>query len=214
LITLWGRVSSANVQKVLWALEEIGLPHEHVELGGRFGGLDTAEFAAMNPNRRVPVLRDGDLVLWESHAILRYLCARYAAGTLWPEDVRRRAPVDQWTDWTATTLQPAWIGLFWQFVRTPADKQNARAIARAHDLTVTALRIMDANLADKAFLAGDSLTYADIAAGVCLYRWTTMDVERPSLPHIEAWHARLLKRPAFVRTVCVSYAELLDRLAF
>src|SRR5690349_16958947 len=118
-ITVWGRLDSVNVQKVVWALGELGLAYEHVPAGGKFGGLDAPAYRAMNPNGKVPTLRDGELVVWESHAIVRYLAATYGAGTLWPADPKARAITDQWTDWTATTFQPAWIEVFWKFVRTP-----------------------------------------------------------------------------------------------
>ena len=125
-ITLWGRISSANVQKVRWALAELGLAYEHIPVGGKYGGNREPAYLALNPNGLVPTLRDGDLVLWESHAILRYLAATYGAGSLWPESPSARAIVDQWTDWTATTFQPAWIGAFWQVVRTPNEQQSGR----------------------------------------------------------------------------------------
>jgi glutathione S-transferase len=213
-ITLWGRLNSSNVQKAVWALEELGLAYDHVPLGGSFGGLDDPAYRAMNPNGKVPTLRDGDLVLWESHAIVRYLAARYGAGGLWPAEAVERAVVDQWTDWTATTFQPAWIELFWRFVRTPREQHDPRAIGQALMLTLQAFAILDRRLGEAPFLAGQALTYADIAAGVSLYRWTTMAIERPVLPNVEAWHRRLLDRPGFRKAVCVPYDELVGRIAF
>lgn len=210
-VIVWGRASSANVQKVVWALEEMGTPYERKDLGGRFGGLDTPQFGAMNPNRLVPVLQHGEFVLWESHAIVRYLAAIFGAGTLWPTDPQARGIVDQWTDWTASTFQPAWLGVFWLTVRTPPDKHDQAAIADAIDKTVSAFRIMERQLETSPYLAGDHLTYADIVAGASLYRWFTMDIERPSLPAVEAWHQRMLARPAFEKAVCVSYEELRAR---
>ena len=213
-LTLWGRASSANVQKTLWALEELSVPYAHQLVGGSHGGLDDPHYRAMNPNGLVPTLQDGDLTVWESHATLRYLAARFGQNTLWREDPRQRAIVDQWTDWTATTFQPAWIAVFWLFVRTPKEQHDAKAIAAAHGRTIAALKILDANLAERDFLAGNSLSYADIAAGVALYRWFTMDIERPAMPGVELWYKRLQERPAFRKAVMVSYAELVGRLAF
>ena len=213
-LTLWGRANSANVQKTLWALGELGVSYEHRLVGGAHGGLDTPEFRAMNPNGLVPVLQDDELTLWESHATLRYLAAAYGADGLWPSDPRQRAMADQWTDWTATTFQPAWISLFWLLVRTPEDQHDLQAIAAAHAKTTAALRILDANLAERDYLAGDLLSYADIAAGVSLYRWFSMDIDRPAMPGVENWYRRLQERPAFRRAVMVSYDELVGRLAF
>jgi glutathione S-transferase len=213
-ITLWGRLNSANVQKAVWALEELALPYEHIPAGGSFGGLDSAEFLAMNPNGRVPVLCDEDLTLWESHAIVRYLSAEYGSGLLFPLEAVERAPVDQWTDWVATTFQPAWINLFWDFVRTPVAQHDKAKVERGIAATIKCLEMMEQRLRHARFLGGRQFTYADIVAGVAMYRWTTMAIERPSLPAVAAWHQRLLERPAFRKAVCLPYDELVGRLEF
>ncbi len=98
-LRVWGRRSSFNVQKVLWVLDHLGLDHQHTEVGGKFGGLDTLEFRRLNPHGKVPVLADGEVVIWESHTILRYLAARYGSGTLWREDAAERTHLDRWLDW-------------------------------------------------------------------------------------------------------------------
>ena len=212
-ITVWGRLNSINVQKVIWALEETGVAYDHVPLGGKFGGLDDPAYRAMNPNGKVPTLRDGDLVVWERHAIVRYLAATHGAA-LWAADAKGRAIADQWTDWTATTFQPAWIDLFWLFVRTPTAQHDKVAIGKALAASFSAYGILDQRLATTPFLAGDVLTYADIVAGVSMYRWMTMEIQRPDLPHLAAWYQRLNARPAFQRAVCVSYADMVGRLTF
>lgn len=207
-ITVHGRASSANVQKVVWALEEMKLPYERLDVGGKFGGTDTPDFGAMNPNRLVPVLTDGNLTIWESHAILRYLAGSYSVGNFWPEDPAERATIDQWTDWTASTFQPAWLKVFMLVVRTAPQNQDKEAIAKAVADTGECLKIMNEALADRPFLAGEALSYADFAAGVSLYRWTTMEIERPEFEHVTAWHERLLEREAFAKSVNISYEEL------
>jgi glutathione S-transferase len=213
-ITLWGRLTSSNVQKAVWALGELKLDYKHIPLGGRYGGNRLPDYLAMNPNGLVPTLRDGPLVIWESHAILRYLCAEYGSNTLFPPAPAERAPVDQWTDWTATTFQPARIRLFWFLVRTPAAEQDRVAIDKALADTNQSFDIMEKRLGEAPYLGGAHLTYADMAAGVAMYRWTTMRIDRPVRPNVEAWHARLLDRPAFVKAVNVDYEELRGRLTF
>jgi glutathione S-transferase len=211
-ITLWGRDTSANVQKVRWALAELGLKHEHVQLGGKYGGLTDPAYLALNPNGLVPTLRDGDLVLWESHAIVRYLAARYGAGSLWPERVIERAECDRWTDWTATTFQPAWIDVFWKFYRTAPEKRDAAAIAASQAKTEACLALIDSQLERTRFLAGDGLTYADLVAGIPLFRWTTMGLSgRRSHPNVERWHAELHARAPYRETVEVDYSEMAGR---
>ena len=213
-ITLWGRLNSANVQKAVWALEELALPYEHIPAGGSFGGLDTPDFLAMNPNGRVPVLRDEGLTLWESHAIVRYLSAEYGSGLLFPLEPVDRAPVDQWTDWVATTFQPAWIAVFWDLVRTPPAQHDRGRIERGIAATLRCFAMLEQRLRDMPYLGGRDFTYADIVAGVALYRWTTMDIDRPDLPAVAAWHQRLKERPAFQKAACVPYDDLVGRLDF
>lgn len=210
-MTLWGRANSANVQKAVWALEELKLPYRRVDVGGKFGGLDTPEYGKLNPNRLIPVLKDGDLTLWESHAIVRYLAAQYGAGGLWPTSPVERALCDQWTDWVATSFQSAWIGVFMQLVRTAPSKRDQRAVDAATDKANAAFAILDSALKDRAFICGDKLTYADIPLGAALYRWSKMDVKRTNVPHVDAWHARLRARPAFVKGVEVDFSDLVAK---
>jgi glutathione S-transferase len=213
-ITLWGRLNSANVQKAVWVLEELELPYEHVPLGGSHGGNDTPEYLAMNPNGLVPTLRDGDVTVWESHAVVRYLSAEYGSGLLFPMEARDRAVVDQWTDWTATTFQPAWISVFWSKVRTPVERQDQAAINRSVAATNRCFEMMELRLGKVPYLGGDQFTYADIVAGAAMYRWATMDIERTELPAVEAWHERLNGRRAFRKAINVPYDELVGRPSF
>ncbi|MHB1111247.1 MAG: glutathione S-transferase family protein, partial [Devosia sp.] len=179
-IALWGRLNSGNVQKAVWALEELDLAYEHVPLGGVHKGLDDPAYLAMNPNGLVPTLRDGDLIVWESHAVVRYLSAAYGGGLLFPPDPRERSVVDQWTDWTATTFQPAWISVFWLLVRTPAAQHDKAAIDKAIKASLGCFWMMEQRLGQVPYLGGEQLTYADIVAGASMYRWMTMPIDRPS----------------------------------
>jgi glutathione S-transferase len=210
-ITLWGRETSANVQKVRWALAEVGQEYEHIPLGGKYGGNRTPEYLTLNPNGLVPTLRDGNLVLWESHAIVRYLAARYSPGRLWLEDPVVRAECDRWTDWTATTFQPAWIDVFWKHYRTAPEKRDRDAVAKAVAGTTACLEIMNGQLERTRFLAGDHLTYADIVAGTAMYRLTTMGIDIPIPGNVGRWHDELRGRAAYRLGVEVDYSELAGR---
>lgn len=206
--TVWGRKTSANVQKVMWALEEVGQSCERIDAGGKFGGLDTDEYKAMNPNRLVPVMRQGDLVLWESSAIVRYLAATYGAGSLWPEDPKIRGVCDQWSDWALTTFQPAWLGVFALIVRTPPSQLDPGKVKAAVAAATPKFAMLDARLAEVPYVAGDNFTYADIMTGISLFRWTTLEFDHPKFEHIDAWHERLRKRPGFLTWACQPYDEL------
>ena len=210
-LTLFGRKTSANVQKVMWALDELGLAHEQIEVGGKFGGLDTPDYRQMNPNALVPTLKDGEFVLWESHAIVRYLAAKHGVDTLWPADLRTRAIADQWADWTSARFQPAWIGVFAAVVRTRPQDRDPALISRSIAAANACFEILDAQLSRTPFLAGPALSYADIVAGTSLFRWYSMAIERLRFAAVENWHKRLLDRPAFVSGVCVPYDDLVAR---
>jgi glutathione S-transferase len=215
MLEIWGRRSSANVQKVLWLVGELDLPHAHVPAGGDFGRLDDLEFRALNPHGKVPVIRDGPVVVWESHAILRYLAATHGADRFWPAEPAVRAPVDAWMDWAQTALQPAFLGgVFWGFYRTPPAQRDATAIAAALDRTHRLLGLVEAQLVGRPFVAGETLSLADMAIGTHLYRYFELEIDRPPMPRLEAWYDRLRARPAYRQHVMVPFAELEGRLAF
>ncbi len=215
MLKIWGRRNSINVQKVMWTLGELELTHEHIPAGGAFGGLDTPAYRAMNPNGLVPVIDDGGTIIWESHSIVRYLCARYGSGTLWAEDPAERSLADRWIDWTESTLQPPFMGgVFWAFYRTPPERHDKPAIARSIARCAEIFGRLDRHLGNRPFLAGERFTMGDVPAGAQLYRYFTLDIERPSLPHVEAWYARLQERPAYREHVMVPYDDLRGRLAF
>ena len=215
MLTVWGRRSSFNVQKVLWLVGELHLAHDHVPAGGSFGGLDAPAFRAMNPHGRVPVIQDNDTVLWESHAILRYLAARHREGDLWARDPADRARVDGWMDWSQTSLQPDFLnGIFWGYYRTPEAQRDWPAIRRSLDRCAAHFRLLDGILADRPFLMGDRMSLADIPIGTSLYRYFELDLDRPDLPNVAAWYQRLQQRPAYRAHVMVPFGELRGRLDY
>ena len=196
---LWGRASSVNVQKVLWALEDCALPYEHKIVGGIFGGNDDPEFAVLTPVRRVPVLQDGDITLWESHAILRYL----ARGQISPI-------TDMWMEFGSTTLQPPFIGLFWQQVRMRKAEQD-KALLKKHIKELhEGLGILETGLVDgRTFLAGDDFSMADIAIGSLFHR--IMDLHLAILdtfPKVGEWHANIATRAGYRKWVGTPFDEL------
>jgi len=189
MLEVWGRRSSFNVQKVMWLVGELGLAHRHIDAGGDFGGLDTPNFLAMNPHGRVPVIRDDDAAVWESHAILRYLAARHGAGTFWSGDPVVRAGVDRWMDWSQTSLQRDFlIGVFWGLYRTPEDKRNWPAIRASLARCVLHFEKLERLLEGRTYLLGEELTLADITAGTSLYRYFELEIDRPRLPEVERWY--------------------------
>ena len=214
-LKVWGRRSSFNVQKVLWLVGELGLPHEHIPAGGSFGGLDDPDFLAMNPHGRVPVIDDDGVVVWESHAILRYLTARYGGLTWWPETPAARAEADGWMDWAQTSLQPAFLtGVFWGWYRTPEAQRNKLAIEAALAACARHFTLLDKVLADRPFLSGEAPSLADVPAGTHLYRYYELEIDRPRTPNVEAWYARLRDRPAYREHVMIPFGEMKGRLTY
>ena len=197
MLEIWGRPYSSNVIPVIWTANELGLEYTLQLAGGSFGKLDTEAYGKINPNRMIPSIRDGDFALWESLAIVRYLCDRYGAGTLSPADPQMRAIADQWMEWSASRAFMPVIYLFFATVRTqPAERDSAKIASlnkEAHD----ALTILDRHLADRPYVCGDEFTMGDIPIGCVVYRYFNVEVERPALPHVEAWYDRLTTRPAY-----------------
>jgi len=196
MLRIWGRISSINVQKVVWCADEIGIAYERIDAGGKFGRNDTPEYLAMNPNGLVPVIEDAGFVLWESNAILRYLCEREHAVALWPADLRARADADRWLDWQATSFTPATRDAFWNLMRTPEPQWDRKAIEASRVKSEKHAAILDAHLADRTYVCGDAFCAADIAVGCAAHRWLNMPIARTPRPHIERWYALLKSRPA------------------
>jgi glutathione S-transferase len=206
MLEVWGRKNSYNVQKVLWCCEELELPYQRHDAGGLFGVTDKDEYLARNPTGLVPTITDGDLTLWESNTIVRYLSARYGAGSLWPEDPAKRALADKWMDYQLGTLFPAFRDALIGLVRTAPENRNPEKISAAVRATAGVIPVLDAHLEDNEYVAGSPLTMGDIALGSLVYRWFELDIDRPDLPALRAWYERLADRPAYQKTVMVSFA--------
>ena len=201
MLKLWGRVNSINVQKVLWALHELKVPFERVDAGMAFGVVGEPFYKKMNPNSRVPTIDDDGFVLWESNAIVRYLAAKHGAGSLWPSDPRQRADSDRWMDWASNHVNPALTPVFWNLIRTPADKRNMAQVDAGVEATAQQFQVLELGLEDRDYVAGKSFTMGDIAVGVNVYRWSALDMKRPRLPRIGAYYERLKRRPPFQKHV-------------
>jgi glutathione S-transferase len=200
MVKIWGRVNSVNVKKVLWAAEELGVKYERVDAGMQHGVVNTPEYKKMNPNALVPTIEDDGFVLWESHAIVRYLAAKHGAGTLWPSDPKQRADADRWMDW-AYTFQANFRAVFWGLVRTPAEKRDMKAIEEARKKCGELLAIPDAALAERPFFGGNALTIGDIPLGCHVQLWMRLPIERPEHANLKRWFERLCARPAYKKIV-------------
>jgi glutathione S-transferase len=202
MLKIWGRINSSNVRKALWIAQELDLPYESLNAGGEFGINDQPEYLAKNPNGVVPMIEDGDFVLWESNAIVRYLAAQYGGDTnLYHQDPQARASADKWMDWTTSTLAGPFRPVFWGVVRTPTDKQDWAQINAAIKTVEQLLIIVDRALASQPYLCGDEFGMGDIPLGCFAYAWFEMPIERAAMPHLQAWYERLKQRPAFQKAV-------------
>ena len=195
MLRLWGRLSSVNVQKVVWCADELGLAYERIDAGGKFGVNDTPGYLAMNPNGLVPVIEEDGFVLYESNAIVRYLAAR-AGSALFPADLRRRADVDRWMEWQSTNYTPAMGPAFWQLVRTPEAQRDRAAIEASRAKSEKLTGVLDAHLAKRRYLSGDAFSAADLVVCCAAHRWLNLPLQREPRPHFERWYAELAARPA------------------
>ena len=201
MLKLWGRINSTNVKKALWCLEELKLPYTRIDAGGAFGVVGEADYVAKNPNQLVPCLEDGELVLWESNAIVRYLAAQYGEGVLWNADPVQRAQADKWMDWVTSSLAAPFRPVFWNIVRTAPEKRDMVAVQAALKECGNLLAIADRALAEQPYLSGENFGMGDIPLGCFAYAWFEMPIERPDLPHLRGWYERLQQRPAYQTSV-------------
>ncbi len=195
---LWGRSTSSNVMKVIWLLEELKLPYERVDVGGPFGKTDTPEYRAMNPTGLVPTWQEDGFTLWESNAILRYLCTAHAPdSSLFPREPRRRADIDRWMDAQQTVMNRPQGVLFIGLIRTAPEKRDQAAIAQAIGEAANAWGLIGTELGKHPFICGDTLTLADMCWGVHVHRWLNMEFDRPEVANLAAWYERLMQRPVY-----------------
>lgn len=204
---LWGRATSYNVQKVAWVLEEIGLEYKQVELGGPHGGLDSEDYRALNPNKRVPTLQDGDAVLWESNAICRYLVANYNSPFSL-SDPAAHAKADMWMDWYQGGSYAPFISVFFQTVRLPASQRETAKLTSGLAKLRAQYWIAEKALATSEYLGGDQISIADIPFGASLFRFFRFPVVRADWPRISAYYDRLQEREAYRKAVMVDYSSL------
>ena len=197
MIKIWGRNTSSNVQKAMWAVGELKLPCERIDVGGAFGRTKEPFYLAMNPNSLVPTLEEDDgFTLWESNSVVRYLSAKHG-GTLEPKDAKTRAKANQWMDWQLSVIGPAITPVFWGLIRTPPEKRDQTAIDNGKTKTTAAAQIMDEQLGKTRFMADDAFTYGDIPVGVMVRRYMELVPERPKMANLERWFGEISARPAF-----------------
>jgi len=200
-LTIWGRHTSSNVQKLLWGCAEMCVAFERPDMAGKFGFTDA--YLSMNPNRVVPTIDDDGFILWESNACLRYLAEKYGKGGLWPEDPRVRAGADRWMDWQTATFWPALRPVFHQLIRTPADQQDKTLIENGIATAGEISAVLDTALAERPFVTGDDFTMGDIPIGGVIYRWYELDIARPERPNVRAWYERLQERPGYAEHIMI-----------
>jgi glutathione S-transferase len=200
MLRIWGRSNSVNVKKAMWCVAELGLAHERMDAGMQYGVVNTPEYRKMNPTGLVPTIDDDGFTLWESHTIVRYLCAKHSAGKLWPTELKARADAERWMDW-AFAFQSAMRNVFWGLIRTPPEKRDAGAIEEGRKKSIALLPVLEQTLARQPYVAGREFTMGDIPIGCEVQRYMRVPIERPPFPGVDAWFERLRQRPAFVKHV-------------
>lgn len=196
-LTLWGQPRSINVQKVLWALTELGLPYERIDAGGAFGRNKEPDYLALNPTGLIPTLVDQGQALWESNAVLRYLYSAYGKAPQQPDNAIERARADQFTEFYNSTLWANVRPLVVQLIRTPEDKRDKAVIESAQKASSAAVSLLDRELSSRPYIAGNEFTWGDIPIASALQRWYNLPIKRPEHKALDAYYARVKERPAF-----------------
>jgi glutathione S-transferase len=196
MLTIWGRMSSINVRKVVLAAQLLEIPFERLDAGGEFGIVGTPAFMARNPNSMVPLIEDEGFDLWESNVIVRYLCAKHSPGRMYPADLQTRFDAERWMDWQQTALNGGGREAFIQLVRTPPERRNATAIAQSMARTSILHSMLDEHLSRRPFMAGDTLTMADIPIACEIHRWLALPLEHAPLEHLHRWYRGISALPA------------------
>ena len=197
MLKIWGRTNSINCTKGLWSCAEMNVKFERVDAGMQFGVNNTPEYKAMNPNGLVPMIEDDGFILWESHAIVRYLARKHGLGSLCPSDPKVAADADRWMEWYTTTLWNHMRPIFWNLVRTPEEKRNMAEVEDNRKKLAGYLAMADTHLAKNACLAGKAFTMGDIPLAVLCHRWYNLPLERPAMPNLERWFKTMGERPGF-----------------
>ncbi len=203
MLKMIGRASSANVQKVLWLCDEIGLAYEREDAGLHYGRTRDADYIAMNPNSTVPTIIDDGFVLWESNSIVRYLCNKHKSD-LYPNDIKERALAERWMDWQLAVYGPAMAPVFQGLIRTKPENRNMEAIKAGRDRWSKAVAILDRYLGETEYLAGPRFTIGDIPCGIMTYRWFALDIEREDYPNVRRWYDALAQRPAYREHIMIT----------
>jgi len=202
------------VQKVLWLLEAIDVEYNHIKLGGKFGGLETDAFKKLNPMQKVPVVVDGGNVVWESNTILRYLADTYGTGAFKVKDAFERSKYERWMDWSQSKFEPAFVGVFWGYYRTPEKLRDLNAIENSIDSCQDCLKKLDDQLKQKVFILGDNLSLADISIGIFIYRLVEVGLNIELPYYVACWYDNLKNLAAYQKWVMSDFVELKARLDY
>jgi glutathione S-transferase len=214
MLTIWGRPTSARTQKVLWALAETDIEFEMILASGTmgpegsvdkgnapYGIVDTPEYRAMNPNGTVPTIKDGAFTLWESNSIIQYLAMKYAPDAMYGDDLETFASASRWMDWEGNVFLPHQHTLVMHLVRLPPEDRDPAEVEGARQALLGPLRIIEDQLAQTPYIAGDRFTMGDIPVGMRVHRWFLFDLETPDLPNMRRWYDVIRQRPAFLEHI-------------
>ena len=203
MLHIKGRKTSGNVMKVTWILEELKIPYEREDVGGKFGKNDEQDYLDLNPMGLVPTLIDGDIILWESNTIVRYIANKFSSGDLSPVDDGERAFLELWMDWQLFAINPMMRPIYHGMIRTKPEDRNwdeiNRNIMRGNELWA----ILDKHLEDREYIGGNKLTIADFPVGPVIHRYHSIVEDRPATPNIDRWYNNLKKSAAYQKIVMI-----------
>ena len=213
-LTVYGRHTSYNVQKVLWLLDDLNLEYEHIEFGSHPDDTESDDFGQLNPMRKVPVLIDDRKAIWESNTILRYIARSYGSSQWQPDNAYQNSLIERWMDWAQTRFEPAFVGVFWGYYRTPANKRDMGAINKSLDDCLFCLDRLEEQLTKGNYLITNHLSLADISTGVFIYRLVNIDLNIILPAQVQNWYAKLQQQAGFQRWAMSDFSSLKGRLQY
>ena len=199
MITVYGRKSSANVQKVRWICSEGNLEFKTEIVGGKYGGLTSPEFIRLNPNSTIPVLIDGDFILYESNAIIKYLSDKF--NILKSENQEKIALNNQWIDWSNSVFGINCSTYTAHNILLPINKRNPTLAHEAKKNIYSCFEILNIQLEKSNYILDDKLSLADIPIGCLIHRCIILKLEISEFKSLEKMYLNLKERSAFKTAV-------------
>ena len=199
MLTVYGRQSSANVQKVHWILAEGNIEFNSINIGGKYGGHTSQEFIKLNPNSTIPVLKDNDFIIYESNSIIRYISEKF--NLFKSENSKEKALINQWIDWSSLVFGLQCATYTAHNMLLPVEERNPSIASETKVKILKSFEILDNQLGKNTFIINEKLSLADIPIGCWLHRCVILDLNFSQFKSLENWYKKLKESNAYQSAV-------------